>query len=278
VICLRGRGGHFQGIVVSAEERSGVVEHVSEKGIVLGGSRLSYSKWFEGDRPTEDLLGCTIRVVVDAGDKVSFLKRILTIGEKAQGWKPPEKSEKGSWGGGGRRLSPEELELKKDEGIRIGRSVAIDRAISMARDGITIEKIADLALAVEAYLLKGELPQGPKGPQAEAPEEPGAEPLPSKVPVKGVSEVDPRSSPPPAPRTGAAPKAGAKPKRLASQAINALFNEALRGGVVDDWADFLQVVEDVLRVKGRSPYTLDIPSYLKLETVIRAKLGKGSAA
>jgi hypothetical protein len=251
---------------------------VGDKGILLSGDRLSYSKWFEGDRPTEDLVGCKIRVLVDAGDKVSFLKKILGIGDKAPGWKPPENRDKGSWGGGGRRLSPEELDLKRDEGIRIARSVAIDRAIAMTREGMTIEKIAPLAAVVEAYLLKGELPTSAKAPVVEAPEEPGAKVLPDQNPLRGVPEVSPESARPRASAKGAAPKPGAKPKRLASQAINALFNEALRGGVVEDWADFLQIVEDVLKVKGKSPYQMDVPSYERVAAVVRAKLGRESAA
>src|SRR5258706_11694612 len=101
---------------MSLEEREGTLDQVTEKGILLSGARLSYSKWFEGDRPTEDALGCKIRVVVDAGDKCTFLKKVIQIGDKATGWKPPENSNKGSWGGGGRRFSPEELELKREEG------------------------------------------------------------------------------------------------------------------------------------------------------------------
>src|SRR5258706_5365036 len=114
---------------MSLEEREGTLDQVTEKGIVLGGARLSYSKWFEGDRPTEDLLGRKIQVVVDAGEKCTFLKKIVQIGQKTEGWTPPEPGNRGSFGGGGgRRFSPEELQLKRDEGIRIARSVAVDRA------------------------------------------------------------------------------------------------------------------------------------------------------
>jgi hypothetical protein len=169
-------------------------------------------------------------------------------------------------------LSPEELALKKDEGIRIARSVAVDRAITMVKEGITIGEIASLAAAVEEYLLKGVLPKG-GGPVKTA-----LESLPPQAPANAVPSTSPESPRPPASATEAAPKAGARPKRLASQTVNALFNEALRGGVVGDWTDFLQIVEDVLKVKGKSPYQLDIPSFEKVVSVIRAKLGQGSAA
>jgi hypothetical protein len=263
---------------VRAQEIEGTLDSVSEKGLVVGGSRLSYSKWFEGDRPTQDWLGCTVRILADIGDKCSFVKRILSIGAKVPGWKPPEKLDKGYWGGGGRRLSPEELELRRDEGTRIARSVAVDRAISMSEKGITLEKIGDLALAIEAYILKGDLSKAAKAAPTEAPGKEGNGTLPNTSRVSSVPEPGPESAHPPAPAKEAAPKAGAKPKRLASQAVNALFNDALRGGVVDDWADFLQIVEDVLKVKGKSPYQLDIPSFEKLASAIRAKLGQESAA
>jgi hypothetical protein len=260
---------------VSIEERTGTVDRVTEKGILLSGVRLNYSKWFDGDRLTEDLLGCKIRVLVDAGEKCVFLKRVLSVDGKADGWKPPENRDKGSWGGGGRRFSPEELELRRDEGTRIARSVAVDRAISMVEKGITIEKIGDLALAIEAYILKGGLPMEAKASQAVPKEGKGA--LPTN-PAASVPSTPPESPRPTASATEAAPKAAAKPKRLASQAVNALFNEALRGGVVEDWADFLQIVEDVLKVKGKSPYQLEVPAFLRVEAVIRGKLGQSSAA
>jgi hypothetical protein len=264
---------------VSIAEKDGVLDQVTDKGIILDGNRLSYSKWFEGNRPTEDDLGCRIRVVVDVGTKCSFVKRVVQIGAKVEGWKPPEPSQRGFGGGGvGRRFSPEELDLKREEGTRIARSVAIDRAISMVEKGIQIEKIADLASALEAYILTGELPLTAKAVKPEVPAEDRTVLPPSASPAKSAPIVHPESSRPPASAKEAAPKAGAKPKRLASQAINALFNEALRGGVVEDWADFLQIVEDVLKVKGRSPYQMDVPSYLRVEAVIRTKLGKSSAA
>jgi hypothetical protein len=257
---------------VTIERREGILDAVTEKGIVLSGARLSYSKWFEGEQPTEDLLGSKVQVVVDAGTKCTFLKRVVHVGEKAEGWKPPEPEKKGFFGGGGgRKFSPEELALKVEEGKRIARSVAIDRAISLFKEGIKIDEIASLATAVEEYLLTGSLPRG-GGPAKDAPETPA--PL---SPAPSVPSTPPESTRPPAPPKGAQPRP-AKPKRLASQAVNALFNQALRGGVVDDWADFLQIVEEVLKVKGGSPYQMDLPSFEKIESVIRTKLGQSSAA
>jgi hypothetical protein len=264
---------------VSIEEREGVLDQVSEKGILLSGSRLSYSKWFEGDRPTEDALGCQMRVIVDAGEKCTFLKRVLSIGGKSLGWKPPEPGKKGFFGGGGgRRFSPEELELKREEGIRIARSVAIDRATTMVREGIPIDKIAPIALAVESYLLTGKLRSDAKAPSAEARPEVAPERLPSPGPEKVVTTARPESPRIPGPATGTDPATPTKPKRLAAKVVSGLFNEALRGGLVEDWQDFLSYFESVLKVQVKNPYQLSASEFGRVEAVLRSKLGRNTAA
>ncbi len=264
---------------MSIEEREGVLDQVSEKGIILGGTRLSYSKWFEGNRPTEDALGCTMRVVVDAGEKCTFLKKIVRIGGKADGWKPPELSTRGfSGGGGGRRFSPEELDLKRDEGIRIARSVAIDRAITMAKEGISIDTVGPLAQIIEAYVLKGQFPKGTTSSPKEAPEKRAPEAPPSKGPTQQSIGVHPESSRPPAPVEGAAPAVPAKPKRLAARVVSGLFNEAMRGGQVTDWRGFLALIRNVLGVEVKDPYHLGVLEFARVESALRTKLGKSSAA
>jgi len=261
---------------VSIEEREGICDRVSEKGIVLGGTRLSYSRWFEGDRPTEDALGCTIRVLVDAGEKCVFLKRVLQIGQRSMGWKPPESSERGfAGGGGGRRFSPEELELKKDEGTRIARSVAIDRAITMVEKGIAIEKIANLASALETYILKGDLPQAPKTALPEVPAEDRTVPPRSATPVRTAQEAIPAAKPV---KKDAVPPAQARPKRLRPQEVNTLFNEAMRGGLVKDWQGYVAFVQSVLKVQGKTPYQMSPQDYVLVEARVRSRLGQGSAA
>jgi hypothetical protein len=263
---------------MSLEEREGTLDLVSDKGILLSGDRLSYSKWFEGERPTQDSVGSKVRVLLDVGEKCSFLKRILAIGEKAVGWTPPEPGKKGFFGGGGgRRFSPEELELKKDEGIRIARSVAIDRAITMVERGVTIEKIAPLASAVEEYILKGKLPSVPKEHLQEAPEKIAPE-RPMTTPPKTTPSASPESSPPVAPAKEAESSKPAKPKRLAAKTVNAVFNEALRGGLVDDWHDFMAKIEEVLKFRVKSPYHLDLLQWSRIEAFVRSKLGRNSAA
>ena len=264
---------------MSIEEREGVLDQVSEKGILLSGTRLSYSKWFEGDRPTEDALGCQMRVIVDAGEKCTFLKRVLSIGGKSVGWKPPEPGKKGFFGGGGgRRFSPEELELKREEGIRIARSVAIDRAATMVREGITIDKVAPIALAIESYLLTGKLRSDAKAPSGQAPKETAPEELPTEGPQKVVSSASPESPRPSGPATGTDPSKPAKPKRLAAKVVSSLFNEALRGGLVEDWQDFLSYFESVLKVRVKNPYQVSAEEFGRVEAVVRSKLGRSTAA
>lgn len=264
---------------MSIEERQGTIDQVNEKGIVLSGARLSYSKWFEGDRPTLDALGREVTVVVDAGEKCTFLKKIVRIGGKASGWKPPEPGNKGSFGGGpGRRFSPEELELKREEGVRIARSVAIDRAISMVDKGITIDKIADAAYAVEAYLLKGELPQGAKAPEAEVPVKRGPVKPPSAGPAQVSAVANPESPRAPASAKETSSPVPPKPQRLQARKVSALFNEAMRGGIVVDWKDFLVLLRSVLNVEVKDPYQLSTPDFERAESFVRAKLGKSAAA
>ncbi|HLY73464.1 MAG TPA: hypothetical protein VKU80_05030 [Planctomycetota bacterium] len=199
------------------------------------------------------------------------MKRILSVDGKAEGWKPPENREKGSWGGGGRRFSPEELELERQKGIRIARSVAIERAITMVEKGISLEKIEDLMSALESYLLKGEFSKA----QPEVPAEDNAELLPSASPAKAVQEVNPAPMPP---KKDAVPPAKARPKRLRPQEVNALFNEAVRGGLVKDWQGYVAYVQGVLKVQGKTPYQMSPQDYVVVEARVRSRLGQSSAA
>jgi hypothetical protein len=260
---------------MSLEEREGTLDRVSDNGILLNGERLSYSKWFDGERPTVEALGCTVRVVVDVGLKCSFIKRILRIGDKTPGWKPPESSKGGAWGGQGRRMSPEELDLKREDGTRIARSVAIDRAITMAEKGITMERIVDLASAVETYLLKGILPQAAQASLPEVPGKKGSEAPASGKPTKAAQAPTPVAEPP---KKDVVPLAKAKPKRLTPQAVNALFNEAMRGGLVKDWQGYVAYVQSVLKVEGKTPYQMSLQDYAVVEGQVRSRLSRGSAA
>lgn len=140
---------------MALEEREGVLEVATERGIVLSGERLSYSKWFEGKRLGVSALGCKVRILVDVGPKWSFVKRVLWVGEKPPGGTAPAE---GRWPG--RRMSPEELELKRAEGVRIARVCAVERAVEMAGRGVSVEEIASRVRLLEEYFLTGKLPEG----------------------------------------------------------------------------------------------------------------------
>jgi hypothetical protein len=267
---------------MSLEERDGVLDQVTEKGILLSGVRLSYSKWFEGDRPTVDALGQKITVVIDRTENWQYLKRVISIGEKVPGWTPPASPSAnpkgGSWMGGGRRISPEELELKRAERIQIARSVSIDRAIDLAEKGISIEKVAPQAKVIEEYLLSGKFPIGtvPSGNGRQAPEfAPEIPPPPPAPRSKGEQE-----EPVPAAEEKAdadVPPPSRKPRRSTSQAVNALFNEARRGGLVADWKAYADLIESLPGQKGKAPYALSADELAKVEAYVRkAMAGRGA--
>ncbi len=245
------------------ETRSGTLDSVTEQGIVLGGERLSYSKWFEGPRPEASALGRVLCVRVDAGEKFTFLKRVLTMGEPSPGWKPPEIPPKGSTGGGfGRfagRFSPEELTLKREEGLRIARSVAIDRALTMAEKGIPFEKVADLASAVEAWLLRGvSTPAGQPVPAMPVPP-PGVHPAgPTPPSLQKAPPLEKAPAPP-------APRPAKKAPRLEPRAVSSLFNEALRGKLVAGWPEFREVLSGLLGHEVKDPYRLSLDEYAQVK-------------
>lgn len=256
---------------MSLEEREGTVDRLLDNGILLGGERLNYSKWFEGERPTQEAVGRKARVLLDVGEKCSFLKRVLAIGDKAIGWKPPGNPKGGPWQGGGRRLSPEEIALKREEGIRIARSVAIDRATALVKEGISPEKVAALAKSIEGYILTGTFAKEEKDHKD------ANLPLASAAPPVAVPAPEPRDKASGLPMKHSTP-ATTKPKRLPAKLVSGLFNEALRGGLVDDWSEFLAEVERVLKVQIKNPYQLDAAAFSKVEAVIRSKLAHNSAA
>lgn len=264
---------------MTIEQREGVLDQVNEKGILLSGQRLSYSKWFEGDRPTEDALGRTIRVIVDAGDKCTFLKKVLSVGDGVAGWKPPQNPKGGSFGGGGRRMSPEELELEREKGIRIARSVAIDRAITMVEQGISIEKIGPLAAAVEEYLLKGTLPPAPVAARQEAPTAPTPDDPSRPGSGSPASQGNTRAAPDDkAPKNEGAAEKPARTKKVSGLAVNALQKEAMRAGIVADWKDFHELFRSVLRKEVKTPYNLTVDDFAKVESYVRTKLGRSKVA
>src|SRR5438045_258306 len=125
-------------VLMNLEERQGTLERLTEKGVVLSGTWFGYSKYLKEEPLGEAHLGCPITVLAHSFNEKLYVDRIVSIGAKMPGWNPPVPSAKGFFGGAGRRMSPEEIDLKKAERLQIARSVAIDRAILLVEKGLTI--------------------------------------------------------------------------------------------------------------------------------------------
>ncbi len=265
---------------MSLEELKGVVESVTDSGVWLSGTYLGRSKWFEGDWLTPANVGQNVSVVVDVFKDRPYLKRVRALGEKIPGFKPPERANQAPFGGGGRRISPEELELKRAERIQIARSVAIDRAITMTERGISIEKIAPVASIVEGYLLSGRFSFEASVPKKET--APGIASQESRRESPAADPSSEKAVPPAAPSVKkpsaqvAAPSA--RPKRLESQRVNALFNEAKRAHLVADWKDYESFIRGVLAVEVKTAYHLSVEDFAKIESYIRARLAEAKVA
>ncbi len=265
---------------MSIEEREGVLDQVSEKGVLLSGNRLSYSKWFEGDRPTEDALGCRMRVIVDAGQKCTFLKRVISVGEKAAGWKPPEPGGKGFFeAGGGRKLSPEELELKRLEGPRMSRNCAIDQAAEILEKKIPLRKLALLAPWLASFTIDGTFPKMPEellegeGTGAISPPVPSG---PTLAPLPPAT-VPSKESPPRVKGTPAVPAKQPRPKRLEPKKVNALFNEAKQAGLLAAWKDYEAEIRRILKAE-KSAYQMSSEDFERVESALRPRLSRPKVA
>ena len=262
---------------MSLEEREGIVDRLTEKGVVLGGTWFGFSKHLKGPRLTESHLGHKATVLFHTYMERPYIDVVKAIGEKAPGWKPPENQKGGSWGGGGRRFSPEEVALKREEGVRIARSVAVDRAIAIARDGIAVEKIAPLAQVIEGYLLSGKFPPLETAPEKVLPvgSKPHSPAAPASLPPDdpdgsghaAPSEKDPRPS-----------ASVSRSRRPDPKAVNALFNEAKLAGLVGDWSTYLALCRGVVRSQVKSPYGLTTQEFAKVESDLRGRLPRGKVA
>ena len=110
-------------------ELEGIVERLTPKGFVCAGQWVGYSKFYKGTRFTDEHIGCSVKLVVHEYQDRLYADQVTALGDKNPNFTPsaPPSSEARSSGGTFRRLDPEELELKKLEGPRIARSVALRR-------------------------------------------------------------------------------------------------------------------------------------------------------
>jgi hypothetical protein len=265
---------------VSLEEQEGVVDRLTEKGVFLGGTWFGVSKHLKGPRLTESHLGHKVTVLFHTYMERPYIDVVKAIGEKVPGWTPkasPPANPKGaSWMGQGRRFSPEELALKRDEGVRIARSVAVERAIAITKEGIAVEKIAPLAQVIEGYLLTGRFSE------MESAREAGKPPVslePSSVPTPAPPSSDPKGqTQAPASAKEVRPSATvSRTRRADPKVVNALFNEAKVAGLVSDWSSYLDLCRGVVKSQVKSPYGLSAPEFARVESVLRGRLAGGSA-
>jgi hypothetical protein len=251
---------------MSLEMQEGVVDRLTEKGVVVGGTWFGFSKHLKGPCLTEAHLGHKVTVLFHTYMERPYIDVVKAIGEKVPGWKPPESPKNGSWGGQGRRLSPEELTLKREEGVRIARSVAVDRAISLLKEGIAVEKIGPLAQVIEGYLLSGKFPEAGKAMEQDRPSA-APKPLPAKEPAPSPAGAKARSS-----------SAVSRTKRPDPKAVNALFNDAKRAGLLAEWSTYIALCRSLLRNDVESPYSLSAAQFAEVEADLRTRFSRGTAA
>jgi hypothetical protein len=263
---------------MSLEEREGVVDRLTEKGVVLGGTWFGFSKHLKGPSLTEAHLGHKVTVLFHTYMERPYIDVVKAIGEKVPGWKPPENPKGGSWMGQGRRMSPEELALKREEGVRIARSVAVDRALAAARDGIALEKIAPLAQQIEGYLLTGKFPSRGTAMSSEKPPV-SSKPQPTPAPASAPTVVQKEQAPAqPSAKETPQPSTVSRTRRPDPKAVNALFNEAKVAGLVADWNAYLALCRGVVRSQVKSPYGLTAQEFAKVESDLRGRLARGKVA
>jgi hypothetical protein len=262
---------------VSLEEREGVVDRLTEKGVFLGGTWFGFSKHLKGPRLTEAHLGHKATVLFHTYMERPYIDVVKAIGEKVPSWTPPANPKGASWMGQGRRFSPEELALKRDEGVRIARSVAVDRAIAITKEGIAVEKIAPLAQAIEGYLLTGKFSEVESASEGQKP--PVSSPPPTVPTPASPSLSDPkeRAQAPSSAKEERPSATVSRTRRPDPKAVNALFNEAKVAGLISDWNSYLALCRGVVKSQVKSPYGLSAPEFARVESVLRGRLAGGNA-
>jgi hypothetical protein len=268
--------------MMANEERQGTLERLTEKGVFLSGTWYGYSNYLKGDRLLEAHIGCPVTVLVHEYKDKLYIDKVKAIGEKIPGYKPPEAPRKGfQGGGGGWRVSPEELELKVATESRIRRERALEFAMTLRERGLSIDEISPDALKLEAFFGRGLLPEA-------APSLPRKKPALSSVPA-AESSVPPRAGATPVPAQKAADpsdKAGKNETapavrnsaRIPTRAVSALYNQAMRARVVKDWKDYEALIRKALGRDMKDVYDQSAEELAKVQAVLQAKLGQSKVA
>jgi hypothetical protein len=258
--------------MMANEERQGTLERLTEKGVVLSGTWFGYSNYLKGDRLTEAHVGCPVTVLVHVYKDKLYINRVVSIGEKIPGWKPPEAPRKGfPGGGGGWRTSPEELELKVATEARIRRERALEFAMTLRERGLKIDEISPEALKLEAFFRVGNLPESAISPRRETPRLTSVPAAPSSAPEKAgdpPSEAGKKED-------SSAPE---KPARVPTRAVSSLYNQAMRARVVKDWKDYEALIRKALGRDMKDVYDQSAEDLANVQAAIQARLVQSRVA
>lgn len=192
---------------MNVETIKGTVEEITKYGVIIDGTEYKYSKYFKGERFDDSHVGTEVTIHVDHHAKGEYI-----VDPKDA--KPAKAPRPGPAPAPRRSTLPE-------EGVRIARSVAFDKAISIVHHGLDWSKVKAVAKQIESCILTGD---------------------------SGATET---------------PKE-AKPKRVASNLVNAFYEEALKKG----WK--ICDIEDAAKSRFQtSPYQLDEDQFASFSHLIR---------
>lgn len=247
------------------KELKGFVERLTEKGFICAGSWVGYSKFYKGTRFTDEHIGCPVTLVVHEYQDRLYADRVTALGDKDPNFTPsaPPSSEARTSSGSFRRLDPEELELKKLEGPRISRSVALQWATTYGvQKDLSFEGILALASAFARFVFTGEVSAHEASPGNETPKSPGSE-VPPAEPTQ-ASEKTPNDA-------GTRTDSRWKGKDTKTK-VNDLFNVARAAGIVENWPKWTQGINLILGRELGSPYDLTPDEYAQVEAFVRDRL------
>ena len=254
-------------------EVSGVVERLTPKGFILSDKLVCYSPKYRGPRMEEKNFGQTFDLKVHTYKTVLWLDQILKAGSKDPNYKPPVRHGGGSYGGGG-RWSPQDPEQKRQEGERIGRSVALDRSIDILKNNIPLEKVLQNFPILEKMIRTGEIDlsllPGNK-PSERSPTNA------SRKPDTTPDAVAPTGSPP-GTSIPQDPAKRERVKRLDSKRVTKLFNRLKLANRVTTWEEFAENCGKVLNVEVKNPFDLSPEAFAEIESYVNKRLSKAEAA
>jgi hypothetical protein len=267
---------------MSLESQEGIVDRLTEKGVVLSGTWFGFSKHLKGPRLTEAHLGHKVTVHFHKYDDRNYIDVVQAVGEKVPGWKPPERSNFGSRGGGGGwRTSPEELELKVATEARIRRERALEFAMTLRERGLSLGEISPEALKLEAFFGTGRMPETATSRKSEVlsptPVVAATSPVPAKAekpPVSsGIAAVPAQKA-----ECKEGSTAHARPSRVATRAVSALYNQAMKARVVKDWKDYEALIRKALGRDAKDAYDQSPEDLKRVQLAIEARLAQPRVA